>query len=292
MQDERAVISRAIEFIRDAGIESVPVAVEKYLEKVEAVCKYCDDMDREESGQTTRIQGHDCIFINATHSVERQRFTILHELAHIVLGIKSNHTGHPTGNQFGSYQGRPQEEVLCDLFAAECLLPRSFFQQDVLESAVTLSDLQMLAEKYQASLTCTASRFVDHTDELCACVLSEAKTIRFARSSAGLRRVGGFVKIGSALPDKCVTSKLAISASILEESDRISAGVWLDGARFSDATLFEECICLGSWNQTLTLLSDIETAEGDTVSDIEEEEAALRELDGNLPWPGKSRRRR
>lgn len=70
------------------------------------------------SGMIKVINGKLCMFINNNQSVQRQRFTVLHELGHYKLG----HLGNvPT---FRSYDRiRPEEEQLADKFAADMLMP-------------------------------------------------------------------------------------------------------------------------------------------------------------------------
>ena len=62
-----------------------------------------------------------------------------------------------------------------------------------------------------------------------------------------------------------------------------------------DGALYEDVRHLGSWDQTLTLLwfDDEDLPPPAAARKRWEEEAhGLRELDGELPWPGKSKRRR
>jgi hypothetical protein len=62
-----------------------------------------------------------------------------------------------------------------------------------------------------------------------------------------------------------------------------------------DGSLFEDARHLGAWDQTLTLLwfedEDLPPPRPER-KQWEEETYGLRELDGELPWPGRSKRRR
>ncbi len=66
--------------------------------------------------------------------------------------------------------------------------------------------------------------------------------------------------------------------------------------RFSDVDLCEEARIAEAWNQALTLLwpenGDVpEDRDARRSPEADEEEPLLKELDGILPWPGRSRRR-
>lgn len=59
--------------------------------------------------------GKHYICMNANDRPERHRFTICHELAHIVVGLKPELNALP----WWSYAKRSSEEIICDVFAAE-----------------------------------------------------------------------------------------------------------------------------------------------------------------------------
>ena len=73
-----------------------------------------------ESGYTiTKSNGKHIITVNSLETDERQRFTICHEIAHIELDPASSHEEVPSW----SYAKRHPNEISCDTFAAELLMP-------------------------------------------------------------------------------------------------------------------------------------------------------------------------
>ena len=83
-------------------------------------------------------------------SPERQRFTIAHEIAHLVIegtGARPPRRGK-------------ELERLCDRLAVELLLPASAFVR-VLPELPTIGDIFGLARTFQASLTATAQRVAE-----------------------------------------------------------------------------------------------------------------------------------
>ena len=89
------------------------------------------------AGHTVVVGGRRCIIINGNDRPERQRFTACHEIAHIVLELPTEHANG--GSQFAR---RSPNEVLCDVFAAELLLPCHLVQPLVEESAAAAESLK------------------------------------------------------------------------------------------------------------------------------------------------------
>lgn len=95
----------------------------RYLVAANAEMRESARLGPKEAGNTMYVQGRRLITVNANDRAERRRFTVLHEIAHIVLDLPSKHSEGITDDTLYSYVRRPPEEVICDTFAAECLLP-------------------------------------------------------------------------------------------------------------------------------------------------------------------------
>jgi len=286
--DEFDAVLHARRFIERAAVDSIPVDITRYLDVIRAKYTIEDDFDDEEAGQTTMIAGRHCIFVNGRHSPERQRFTVMHEIGHIVLGLPSVH-GQKIGTQaLYSYAVRPREEVLCDVFAAECLLPSDFFKKDLDQFPVGFDSVARLAARYQASLTSTGSRFAFLHDEPCAFVLIESGRVRYVSSSKFMREWGCWISIGMGVPSGSVAQQL-LDGQVMDGPVEIEASLWLERQRKGGPVLLEEAHLLDRWDQVLSLLW---FEPGDESEDTEEDgEQTLEELDGILPWPSKKRRR-
>ena len=105
--DELTAVVRARQFIREIGINSIPVEMAPWLRKANAVHKVRYDLPDDVSGNTTLINDRHCIFVNGRHTAERQRFTILHEIAHILLRIRSAHDSLLKTNVLVGYASSP-----------------------------------------------------------------------------------------------------------------------------------------------------------------------------------------
>ena len=292
--NEFPTILSARQFLRDAGNDSVPVDIKRLAVAANAKIKVAFDLADDESGQTTRFKGKHVIIVNGNHAEERQRFTVLHEIAHIVLGLPSKHHG-PTlrTDALLRYARRPEEEVLCDVFAAECLLPYHLIAARVAGTDISLDAVKALAQEYKASLTTTGSRFALNAKEPCAFVLSEDGRIRYVSRSKYLNELKGWINFNTPVPQGSVAKRLFQGNPKVEDYDEIPTDVWFDGGIRNRPLVAEEAILLREWNQCLSLIWFDESLKpvSERWDEDEDNEPLLEELDGTLPWPSKSRRR-
>lgn len=286
--DEFAAVVKAREFVRNVNPTGVPVRIEGYVEKVGAVLRPQTDLGPDEPGWSLCSGGKQYICVNANDRLERQRFTICHELAHVILGLKSEHHALP----WWSYAKRPPEEIFCDVFAAELILPFRLFKPLADEGAIDMESVEDLAGRFLASVTATGSRFAAVHSEPCAFVLSEGGKVRYASRSNTMKDANAWIQPRLDLPRGSLSEKVRAGATT-DGPEKVDADIW-----FSDwergGVLLEEVRHFTQWDQTLTLLS-FENGEVPPFKREElredEEELGLEELDGNLRWPSKKRRR-
>lgn len=285
--DEFDAMLKARAFVRQIDLTTTPVDVAGYARQMNAVVRYDDDMAPDEAGSCFTKGGKHYISVNAKDRPERQRFTICHEIAHIVLGLPSDHGSQPSW----SYAKKAPTEIWCDVFASELLLPFQQFKPAANELPIRIGSIEDLAVRFLASITATGSRFAAVYVEPCAFVLSEQGRIRYASRPNSLRDAYAWIKPGIDVP------RGSLSA-------RVRGGAKADGPEKSDAedwfgdwerggVMMEEARYLGQWDQTLTLLwfEDGEVPKEKRELREDEEELGLEELDGYLRWPSKKRRR-
>lgn len=285
--DEFAAVIKAREFVRRVNPTGIPVRVEAYVEEVKAVLRPQTDLRPDEPGWSFCNGGKHYICVNANDRPERQRFTICHELAHIVLGLKSEHNALP----WWSYAKRSPAEICCDIFAAELILPYRLFKPLVDEAAIDMDSVEELAGRFLASITATGSRFAAVATAPCAFVLSEQGKVRYASRSNALRDANAWIQPRIDLPRGSISEKVRAGGT-RDGPEKVDADIW-----FADwergGVVLEEVKHFPQWDQTLTLLSfendEVPAAKRELRED--EEELGLEELDGNLRWPSKKRRR-
>jgi len=190
------------------------------------------------------------------------------------------------------YTKRSPNEVLCDVFAAELLLPVRLFKPLADKLDISLAAVDELAGRFEASTMATGSRFATVVATPCAFVLSEKGKVRYASRSKALREANAFIPPGTALPSSSVSERVRTGGKC-DGPEEIMADLW-----FNDwdrgGVLLEDARYLQRWDQTLSLIwfgDDEEVPPPKRSPREEEEEFGLRELDGVLPWPGKKRRR-
>lgn len=116
------------------------------------------------------VTGHGgfMITLRSSDCWPRKRFTAFHEIKHTFL------PGFGTAVQYRCDPATPVEatqardrnlEELCDIGAAELLLPRTAFSDDLVGNAATLDLVEKLAARYDASLEATARRLVSLRQE-------------------------------------------------------------------------------------------------------------------------------
>lgn len=174
MPNRRAVArAKARELLARSGVKAAPVPVERIATELGAEITRASAED-DLSGFLLRDAtiNRKVIGVNATHSHTRQRFTIAHEIGHLVL-----HSSEPIHvDKAGSFRierrnskssrGDEPREIEANAFAAELLMPAELLRSDIEggDESVTLgddSDIARLAEKYQVSTTAMTFRLAN-----------------------------------------------------------------------------------------------------------------------------------
>jgi hypothetical protein len=287
MLDELFVATKAREFIRLCGPLSLPVSVDKYAAQIDGVVAAETLEANEDAWSFREISGKYRICVNCAHNSRRQRFSVCHEVAHVVLEITSDHS-----SPSWSYSRRPPGEVACDVFAAELLLPHKMFKPRVDAADMGLASISDLADEFEASLISTGSRFATFSGSLCAFVISEGGKVRYSARSTRLREAKGWVKPGSSLPLDSLSARVR-GGERPAGPEEAEPEQWFEGWE-RDGSLYEDARHLSQWDQTLTLLwlDDEELPPPSSErKQWDEETYGLRELDGVLPWPGRRKRK-
>jgi hypothetical protein len=267
----------------------VQLALPDYLKAIRElpaniVLRFDNSLDDDESGHTVPIAGKQCIIVNAKHSVERQRFTACHEIGHIVLQLRTEHevAEHP-------FARRSASEALCDVFAAEMLLPRPLVRPQIEDSDLSFASIERLSRAFQSSLSATGSRFTAMCDRPCAFVLIKSGAVRFASLSRSMKECGAWIALQREVPERSLAFQLARSRRV-EGPIPVEAIEWLSGWK-RGGHLLEDARHSRKLDLTLSLLwfedDRVPTAGAKYADDDYYDDLALKPLDGTLPWPGR-----
>jgi Zn-dependent peptidase ImmA (M78 family) len=148
----------ANELVRQCKIAAPPVPVERIARSLGAELRYLP-YDGDLSGMIFRDGNRTVIGVNSLHHPNRQRFTIAHELGHMLLHGNSkifiDRGSLVYRRDATSSQGTEVSEIEANRFAAELLMPRRFLERDLASAGIDLEDeetLSKLAKKYGVSV--------------------------------------------------------------------------------------------------------------------------------------------
>jgi hypothetical protein len=111
---------------------------------------------------------HYLIQVNAHHSTGKQRFTAGHEIGHTLIPSFQRHPRVIQDLVTGLFEAGQEEEYLCDVAAAELLLPERLFRPRAKNLGCHLNAVIELAHAFQASREATARRLVEMNLWSCA----------------------------------------------------------------------------------------------------------------------------
>lgn len=253
---------KAEAFLRDEGITTLRVDPFAIAASRDIEVKAKPDTAEGVSGMLLR---HGDVFgiLYATHipSEGFQRFSVAHELAHYFLdghidhilpkdGVHVSHAGFVSADPY---------ELEADQFAAGLLMPSVPFKRALGRQNPGLAVVESLSTLCQTSLTATAIRYAELTDEAVAVVISTGQIIDFCFLSDTIKSLPQltWLRKGTPVPRNTATAQLNAAPARIANSDRADAEIdimdWLGGTRSARAT--EEAIGLGRYGKTLTVLT-------------------------------------
>lgn len=288
--NELSAVLKARALVNKVGPTTYPVPIKAYLDQIGAVLRIDYDLGAREAGYTVELNGKHYVHVNGNDTEERQRFTACHEAAHIELGLPSEHAELP----WWSYAKRSPNEILCDAFAAELLLPYKLFKPLVDKADISLSAVDGFAKDFGSSTMATGSRFATLARAPCAFVLSEQGKVRYTSRSKALREANAWVQPRLHLPKGSICERLRAGGTC-HGPEEIDADIWFSNWE-RGGVLLEDARRLPHWDQTVALIwfedEDVPApAPNYDRHERDEDEFGLAELDGILPWPGKKRRK-
>ncbi|WP_342723970.1 ImmA/IrrE family metallo-endopeptidase [Bradyrhizobium sp. B097] len=153
--------AQARSLVNKLGLKAPPVPVEKLVKALGARVEYTP-FDDELSGMAFIRDGKPVIGVNSNHHPNRQRFTIAHELAHVVLHrskleatvlVDKGRNFLPRDSV--SAEGIDPLEIQANAFASELLMPERLVRQVLAESSRDIQDddyLISIAKRFRVSL--------------------------------------------------------------------------------------------------------------------------------------------
>lgn len=286
--DEITAISKARRLISDLGIQGHPIDAFGIAESLGFEVQLSNKLDPGEAGKLIPLGNRKIILLNQNDHPYRQRFTVLHEVAHDVLALSSSHGEKLAGSELERFKGRPREEIFCDLFAAECLVPWKRIKPFADSMEYTAATIDELAEQFEASRHCVASRFAQASCEHLAFVPVEDGIVRHAVMSKRLREKQIWIDTGIHVPHNSAAAK-ALSSGGEHAVAELDGTDWSSSDAAGGFGVREEVLHSARHGQILALLT-FEEGVIDVTSDglaDEDGDVLLSELTGYPSWSKK-----
>lgn len=157
---------QAEELLQRLGLSVPPVPVERVARECGAHLAF-EHLDGDLSGLLFRGEERTVIGVNSAHAQVRQRFTIAHEIGHMLM-----HEGKPMFvdklvrvnlRDSDSSLGSIQEEKEANAFAAALLMPRSMIEASLTKDRQVKGDalIDGLAEQFEVSRQAMEYRLIN-----------------------------------------------------------------------------------------------------------------------------------
>jgi hypothetical protein len=185
----------------------------------------------------------------------RRKFAIAHEIGHWQLHKKKTHLLACTNeDMLASYRSSPLE-VEASIFAAALLMPEELFVAETKNNRPNAATIKRLSTHFGCSLTATALRYVETSEDYCVFIISEKGKIRWWRASRSFGDHDLWIENKSAVPSDSSTSAIFRGQPRPDRPQRRSLHDWLGNLPEIDGdTVIEETIPLLEYGQVLTLL--------------------------------------
>jgi Zn-dependent peptidase ImmA (M78 family) len=280
--DEQDAVLKARAFMAGLDLSNIRDDLGPYLAKANAKVRE-EAMEPGESGNVAEIKGKTIITVNLNESLERRRFTICHEIGHKILGLASSHQHVPAWG----FVKRDSAEVLCDVFAAELLLPHEAFAAACRNREPTLDTMLSLMEGFKTSFPATGSRLARLTNIPCAFVNMQGGMVRYAAMSTPLRALGARIRLKTPIPTRSLAARLREARVGDYRDEEVAQDEWFENWQ-SGLDMTELCRHHVASDTTLSLLwfeeEDAPRVEVDRFGRRVEEDNGLAELTGQLSW--------
>jgi Zn-dependent peptidase ImmA (M78 family) len=184
----------------------------------------------------------------------RKRFAVAHELGHWLIHKEQTQINACTEQDMVMKYRASVPEVEANYFAAELLMPEKIFVPRLRNTKPSFTLIKELANDFGTSLTATAIRCAEITDDYWAVVVSEAGRIRWWRGSEKFEE-RFWIRADMPLSDETVAGSIFQGESAPDSPVEVNRESWaLCKDDYDDDVLFEEVFQLPAYGQVLSLL--------------------------------------
>lgn len=207
-----------------------------------------------------------------------------------MLELPSSHVEIPPW----SLAKRDPNEIACDWYASELLMPYATWKELLPEEEPSVELIEKMAKLFGASFHATASRYATLAPIPCALITMSKGIIRHAARSTTLRQQGAWIAPRSPIPVESLAARLRTDGNYATATDELPQDTWFEDCP-RDLYLWELSRHYPKTDTTIALVwfdkEELPETETDRFGQHIEDDGGLPELTGELPWPGRSRRR-
>jgi len=260
---ERSIIQQqAVRILEQYQIIKLPIDPKEIAQKANIYISAKNDCEEGVSGMLIHKDNKFFIFYSTYLGNQGfENFSIAHELGHYYL------EGHPdqifrysnTHSSAANFTSDNEIEREADIFAASLLMPENIFKDRLAEFEKGMTCVEEMAKLCNTSLTATAIRYAELTDDKIVVIFSTKGIIDFCCISKAVYNLKDleFPKKGDKIPKGTVTERIHNDQKLLYQQESLYQETdfreWLECKKSKDAA--EEAKGLGKYGKVLTVIS-------------------------------------
>jgi hypothetical protein len=179
---------------------------------------------------------------------ERKRFSIAHELGHLVMNhVTSIQKICTDADMLNWYQS--SQETQANFFASELILPTQLVTPRCDVGIVNFDVVKEIAKDFRTSLTATAIKFVRLCPERCAVVYSTNGVIKWCYKSPDW---WPFIRVGQELDGRTLAYDFFAGRAMESDPQEVDADAWVESTGIYE--LVEHSVASVQYDFVLSLL--------------------------------------
>lgn len=184
----------------------------------------------------------------------RKRFALAHELGHWLIHKEQTQINACTDQDMVAKYKASAPEIEANYFAAELLMPQKLFMSRIRKLRPSFALVKELAGEFGTSLTATAIRCAEVTDDYWAVVISEAGRVRWWRGSERFEE-RFWIEPGTILSPESAAGSVFEGEPAPTGPVDVDREAWASCREgYDDSILIEEALPLPDYDQVLSLL--------------------------------------
>lgn len=256
-----AIQQHAVKLLDELKITTLPIDPFHIVGKLDVVFKEAP-LPEGKWGSTLKMTSPPLIIIsNNIDNQERKRFTLAHELGHLRIP-------HHQSEKYECFywdiaeqgQTKKEQEREANEFAAELLMPMTWFAKDAENEDLTAEAIQKLAKKYHSSFTSTALKAPQFMYGICATILLKNGAVDYFARSEDCAEKRLFVQRGTPVPPNSVFNDIKDASKFtIGEKVKTYPDVWFDGqskslARYN-GKMIEQAVIIPQYKTGIVFIS-------------------------------------